>query len=188
MPSPLFARPLRCRCRCRQSPHETLFLESTNDIRLRDISTSALVQFQLLDFPGHFDFSDRKSRVSAERVFKKPGALVFVIDAQDDENQFSEAIDYFLQMAKIAYKLNPKIAFDVLIHKVDGDAYLSDDHKTGEFASDSKRRQTTITTAAADRIRAAAMSSGQRSLVLFPLFARPSVSSPSSPRSPHSVP
>lgn len=107
-------------------------MESTNDIRLRDISTSALVQFQLLDFPGHFDFSDRKSRVSAERVFKKPGALVFVIDAQDDENQFSEAIDYFLQMAKIAYKLNPKIAFDVLIHKVDGDAYLSDDHKTGE--------------------------------------------------------
>src|SRR5687767_10323802 len=40
-----------------QSPHETLFLESANDIRLRDISTSALVQFQLLDFPGSFDFS-----------------------------------------------------------------------------------------------------------------------------------
>jgi len=113
----------------KMSPHETLFLESTNDIRLRDINTSALVQFQLLDFPGSFDFADRKSRVSAERVFKKPGALVFVIDAQDDENQFSEAIDYFLQMAKIAYKINPKIAFDVLIHKVDGDAYLSDDHK-----------------------------------------------------------
>ena len=67
-------------------------------------------------------------------MFKKPGALVFVIDAQDDENQFSEAIDYFITMAKIAYKLNPKIAFDVLIHKVDGDAYLSDDHKTGQQA------------------------------------------------------
>ena len=28
-------------------------------------------------------------------------------------------------------QINPKIEFDVLIHKVDGDAYLSDDHKTG---------------------------------------------------------
>ena len=113
------------------SPHETLFLESTNDIRLRDINTSALVQFQLLDFPGHYDFSDaRKSGVTPERIFQKMGALVFVIDAQDDENQFSESIDYFLTMAKMAYKINPKISFDVLIHKVDGDAYLSDDHKT----------------------------------------------------------
>jgi len=54
---------------------------------------------------------------------------VFVIDAQDDET-YSEAIEYFLSMAKIAYKENPRIRFDVLIHKVDGDAYLSDDHKT----------------------------------------------------------
>ena len=114
----------------KMSPHETLFLESTNDIRLRDIHTSALVQFQLLDFPGHYDFSDsRKSGITPERVFQKLGALVFVIDAQDDENQFSESIDYFIQMAKLAYKINPKMSFDVLIHKVDGDAYLSDDHK-----------------------------------------------------------
>jgi len=113
----------------KMSPHETLFLESTNEVRNRDISTSALVQFQLLDFPGNFDFFGKKSKITPERIFKKTGALVFVIDAQDDET-YSEAIDYFGHMAKIAYKINPKISFDILIHKVDGDAYLSDDHKT----------------------------------------------------------
>jgi Ras-related GTP-binding protein C/D len=121
-----------------QSPHETLFLESTNDIRLRDISTSALVQFQLLDFPGHFDFDRKSSAVTPERIFTASSALVFVIDAQDDENQFSESIDYFSTMAKLAYQHNPRITFSVLIHKVDGDAYLSDDHKL-ECANEIKK-------------------------------------------------
>jgi predicted GTPase len=101
----------------KMSPHETLFLESTNEVRNRDISTSALVQFQLLDFPGNFDFFDKKSKITPEKIFSQTGALVFVIDAQDDET-YSEAIDYFGHMAKIAYRMNPKIGFDVLIHKV----------------------------------------------------------------------
>lgn len=113
----------------KMSPHETLFLESTNEVRIRDISTSSLVHFQLLDFPGNFDFFDKKSKITPEKIFKKTGSLVFVIDAQDDET-YVEAYDYFLQMAKIAFKINDKISFDILIHKVDGDAYLSDDHKT----------------------------------------------------------
>jgi len=113
----------------KMSPHETLFLESTNEVRIRDISTSTLVHLQLLDFPGNFDFFDKKSQITPEKIFKKTGSLVFVIDAQDDET-YGEAYDYFLQMAKIAFKINPKISFDILIHKVDGDAYLSDDHKT----------------------------------------------------------
>lgn len=115
----------------KMSPHETLFLESTNQVRVKDIATSALVQFQLLDFPGNFDpkFESKNSKMSADTIFDRAGALVFVIDAQDDET-YDESIDYFIQMAKIAYEKNPSIGFDVLIHKVDGDAYLSDDHKT----------------------------------------------------------
>lgn len=65
-----------------------------------------------------------------ESVFGQVGSIVFVIDAQDDET-YSEAIEYFLQMAKIAYEVNPNIGFDVLIHKVDGDSYLSNDRKVG---------------------------------------------------------
>ena len=98
----------------KMSPHETLFLESTNDIRVRDISTSALLQFHLLDFPGGFDFQDRRSAISPEKIFRRPGTLVFVIDAQDDENQFSESIDYFLSLARQAYTINPALHFAVL--------------------------------------------------------------------------
>merc|ERR1719277_2711688 len=31
---------------------------------------------------------------------------------------------------ELAHKINPKISFDVFIHKVDGDHFFSDDHKT----------------------------------------------------------
>ena len=113
----------------KMSPHETLFLESTNHIQVREISRSALVQFQLYDFPGSYDFYDRKSdSVTPEQIFGHTGALVFVIDAQDDET-YAEAIDYFVQVTKIAYQVNPNIKLDILIHKVDGDAYISDTHK-----------------------------------------------------------
>ena len=113
----------------KMSPHETLFLESTNDIRVRDISTSALLQFHLLDFPGGFDFADRRSAITPDKIFRRSGTLVFVIDAQDDENQFSESIDYFLSLARQAYGINPALHFAVLIHKVDGEAYISEEHK-----------------------------------------------------------
>jgi len=146
----------------KMAPHETLFLEATTSIRVRDISSSTLLDFQLLDFPGNWDpampsttnnnnantnaqggggaggsgVDGRRNlpgKISPELIFRAdtPTALVFVIDAQDqdDESQFSESIDYFLQMAKTAYKCNPKIAVDVLIHKADGDAYLTDDQK-----------------------------------------------------------
>lgn len=109
------------------SPHETLFLQSTNELELHDISTSALCNFQLLDFPGNF-LMDKRSTITPERVFEKTGSLVFVIDAQDDET-YAESFDYFAQMAKLAYSVNKRNEFHVLIHKVDGDAYLSDDHK-----------------------------------------------------------
>ena len=113
----------------KMSPHETLFLESTNEIRVRDISTSALLQFHLLDFPGGFDFADRRSSITPEKIFRRAGTLVFVIDAQDDENQFSESIDYFLSLARQAYAINPQLHFAVLIHKVDGESYISEEHK-----------------------------------------------------------
>lgn len=110
----------------KMSPHETLFLESTTNVRIKEIANNALVQFQILDFPGHFSFES--GTLSPERVFKNAGALVYVIDGQDDE-AYGDAIDYFLEVAKVATEVNPKLSFDVLIHKVDGDAYLSDDHK-----------------------------------------------------------
>ncbi|XP_068735676.1 ras-related GTP-binding protein C-like [Montipora capricornis] len=105
----------------KMSPNETLFLESTNKIVKDDISNSSFVQFQIWDFPGQIDFFD--PAFDSEVLFEHCGALVFVIDAQDD---YMETLGKLHMTVTRAYKVNPDIKFEVFIHKVDG---LSDDHK-----------------------------------------------------------
>ncbi|CAO3656135.1 unnamed protein product [Mucor hiemalis] len=56
-------------------------------------------------------------------IFGTVGALIFVIDAQDDYN---DALHKLFTTVTSAYRVNPNITFEVLIHKVDG---LSDDYK-----------------------------------------------------------
>ncbi|RWS14415.1 ras-related GTP-binding protein C-like isoform X1, partial [Dinothrombium tinctorium] len=105
----------------KMSPNETLFLESTNKIIKDDISNTSFVSFTIWDFPGQIDFFD--STFDSENIFGGCGALVFVIDAQDD---YMEALSRLHLTITRAYKVNPDIKFEVFIHKVDG---LSDDHK-----------------------------------------------------------
>lgn len=105
----------------KMSPNETLFLESTNKIYKDDISSTSFVQFQIWDFPGQVDFFD--PTFDSEMIFKGTGALIFVIDAQDD---YVEALSRLHLTVSRAYSVNPSINFEVFIHKVDG---LSDDHK-----------------------------------------------------------
>ncbi|XP_069547972.1 ras-related GTP binding Cb [Brachyistius frenatus] len=105
----------------KMSPNDTLFLESTNKIYKDDISSSSFVNFQIWDFPGQVDFFD--PTFDSEMIFRGTGALIFVIDAQDD---YMEALGRLHLTVSRAYKVNPDINFEVFIHKVDG---LSDDHK-----------------------------------------------------------
>lgn len=64
------------------SPNETLFLESTTKIDKSEVSSSSFVQFQVWDFPGQIDFFD--PAFDSDIIFGGCGALVYVIDAQDD--------------------------------------------------------------------------------------------------------
>ncbi|XP_006007149.1 ras-related GTP-binding protein D isoform X1 [Latimeria chalumnae] len=105
----------------KMSPNETLFLESTNKICREDVSNSSFINFQIWDFPGQIDFFD--PTFDYEMIFRGTGALIFVIDAQDD---YMEALARLHLTVTRAYKVNPDINFEVFIHKVDG---LSDDHK-----------------------------------------------------------
>merc|ERR1719436_2064901 len=106
----------------KMSPNETLFLESTNKIMKDDISNSSFVQFYIWDFPGQVDFFDTVT-FDTELIFGGCGALVFVIDAQDD---YLDALTKLNSTVTRAYRVNPEIKCEVFIHKVDG---LSDDHK-----------------------------------------------------------
>uniref|UniRef100_A0A8C5CTP0 Ras-related GTP-binding protein n=1 Tax=Gadus morhua TaxID=8049 RepID=A0A8C5CTP0_GADMO len=115
----------------KMSPNETLFLESTNKICREDVSSSSFVSFQIWDFPGQIDFFD--PTFDYEMIFRGTGALIFVIDSQDD---YVEALSRLHLTVTRAYKVNPDIHFEVFIHKVDG---LSDDHKI-EKQGDIRRR------------------------------------------------
>uniref|UniRef100_A0A2A4K859 Ras-related GTP-binding protein C n=1 Tax=Heliothis virescens TaxID=7102 RepID=A0A2A4K859_HELVI len=105
----------------KMSPNETLFLESTNKIVKDDINNSSFVQFQIWDFPGQIDFFD--ATFDSDTIFGGCGALVFVIDAQDD---YQDALDKLQLTVTKAYRVNSNIKFEVFIHKVDG---LNDDYK-----------------------------------------------------------
>uniref|UniRef100_A0A8C2MH30 Ras-related GTP-binding protein n=1 Tax=Cricetulus griseus TaxID=10029 RepID=A0A8C2MH30_CRIGR len=97
------------------SPNETLLLESTNKIYKDNISNSSFVNVQIWDFPGQIDFFD--PTFDYEMIFRGTGALIYVIDAQDD---YMEALTQLHITVSKAYKVNPDMNFEVFIHKVDG--------------------------------------------------------------------
>merc|ERR1719270_3009213 len=105
----------------KMSPNETLFLEATNKIQKDDVSNRSFVQFSIWDFPGQVDFFD--ATFDTDMIFSGCGALIFVIDAQDD---YLEALAKLNTTVAKAHHVNPAIRLEVFIHKVDG---LSDDTK-----------------------------------------------------------
>ncbi|XP_059907822.1 ras-related GTP-binding protein D [Gadus macrocephalus] len=128
----------------KMSPNETLFLESTNKICREDVSSSSFVSFQIWDFPGQIDFFD--PTFDYEMIFRGTGALIFVIDSQDD---YVEALSRLHLTVTRAYKVNPDIHFEVFIHKVDG---LSDDHKIEKQGDIRKRAGDDLADARLERI------------------------------------
>ncbi|KXS20524.1 hypothetical protein M427DRAFT_52125 [Gonapodya prolifera JEL478] len=103
----------------KMSPNETLFLESTSKVFRTDVFS--FIDFEVWDFPGTTD--PRDETWDPESVFRRTGALVFIIDAQDD---YSEALSLLYSTVEAAYHVNPRISFEVFVHKADG---LSDDMK-----------------------------------------------------------
>lgn len=115
----------------KMSPNETLFLESTNKINKEDVIISSFVRFAVWDTPGQLDYFD--PNFDLEAIFGGFGALIFVIDAQDD---YLEAISKLVTTVLKAHSVNPDMHFEVFIHKVDS---LSDDTK-GETQRDVNSR------------------------------------------------
>ncbi|KAB0795787.1 hypothetical protein PPYR_09848 [Photinus pyralis] len=128
----------------KMSPNETLFLESTNKIVKDDINNSSFVQFQIWDFPGQIDFFD--STFDSDMIFGGCGALVFVIDAQDD---YMDALNKLNITVTKAYKVNQNIKFEVFIHKVDG---LGDDFKMESQRDIHQRANDDLSDAGYDKI------------------------------------
>lgn len=102
----------------KMEPTDTLFLESTTKTNLEDISCCSFITFQVYDCSGQIDlFNDPTCDSNA--LLKGCGSLIFVIDAQD-EDQYNDAIACLITTVQKGFSINKSIKFEVFIHKVDG--------------------------------------------------------------------
>lgn len=62
-----------------------------------------------------------------DSVFKGNTSLVFVVDAQDEP--FDHVMESFTATIKRALAVNPSIAVEIFINKVDGEMFISDEYK-----------------------------------------------------------
>jgi len=117
----------------KMAPHETLFVQPTQSLDIKFVANNAFVQFQIWDFPGYFDLEHDTLMYGDEQLTnemvlgQEQTAIIFVIDAQDEPYQ--EALQYLVHTFHTACRYNPNINFEVFIHKVDGDLFLTDEQK-----------------------------------------------------------
>lgn len=76
------------------------------------------MQYSVIDIPG-----DATDSFDFDAFCRGPGAVVFVIDAQDD---YIDALARLIYTARRAFTANHEVLFEVFIHKVDA---LSDDYR-----------------------------------------------------------
>ena len=106
----------------KMSPHETLFrLEATQGLEKALVDHTPLCRFTIWDFPGDYYGQDDDS------VFTGSTSLIFVVDAQDEP--YDHVLQSFTNAVTRALRVNPNIAVEVFINKVDGELFLSDESK-----------------------------------------------------------
>ncbi|KAK6057647.1 Gtr1/RagA G protein region [Cooperia oncophora] len=98
----------------KMSPNETLFVESTARVT-KDVIASSFINFETLEFPGQMDPFD--SSLDPVATFKRCGALLFIVDAQDE---YGDSLKKMSENFTQAFRINPNIKFEVFIHKADG--------------------------------------------------------------------
>lgn len=100
-------------------PLDTLYLESTSKPTSEQFLS--LIDLSVMELPGQLNYFE--PTYDSERLFLSVGALVYVIDSQDE---YLNALTNLSMIIEYAYKVNPKIHIEVLIHKIDG---LSEDYR-----------------------------------------------------------
>ena len=83
------------------------------------------MDFQVWDFPGQLDYFD--PAFDGADIFSEIGALVWVIDAQDDYSDSTNRLTTTILNLQTTF---PHINVEVFVHKIDG---LSEDAKSDTF-------------------------------------------------------
>lgn len=101
-------------------PLDTLYLESTTKPTTENFKS--LIDLAVIELPGQLNLFE-PALYDYEKLFTSIGALVYVIDSQDE---YLSALQNLAVIIKYAVSVNPKIHIEVLIHKIDG---LSEDFR-----------------------------------------------------------
>ncbi|KAK9376174.1 Gtr1/RagA G protein conserved region-domain-containing protein [Lipomyces chichibuensis] len=100
-------------------PLDTLYIESTTAPTTSVFSS--FIDFAVMELPGQINFTE--AMIDAERIFSSCGALIYVIDSQDE---YINSLANLHSIILHAVNANPNINIEVFIHKVDG---LSEDFR-----------------------------------------------------------
>lgn len=126
----------------KMQPSQTQFLESTPRLTVHQFSCGSFINFQVQEIPGQLQLcssSNNNGRTAngqthdlsyddnsmtnlnnnaydLEKILICCHAVVYIIDAQDE---YSESITRLNGIIKVGRKVNPRIRYEVFIHKVD---------------------------------------------------------------------
>jgi Ras-related GTP-binding protein C/D len=99
-------------------------------VDISSIANNNFVRFQTWDFGGDMslahDVSYMGQKLPLDIVFKNCGTLVYVIDAQEED--YEDSLPKLVETISVANQINPKIHFEVFLHKVDSD-FMSEETK-----------------------------------------------------------
>ncbi|KAH3662380.1 hypothetical protein OGAPHI_005632 [Ogataea philodendri] len=101
-------------------PLDTLYLESTTKPTTENFRS--LIDLAVMELPGQLNLFE-PSLYDSEKLFSSIGALVYVIDSQDE---YLSALQNLAVIIKYACSVNSNLHIEVLIHKIDG---LSEDFR-----------------------------------------------------------
>jgi Ras-related GTP-binding protein C/D len=112
----------------KMSPHETLFrLEATQGLERALVDHTPLCRFVVFDYPGDYYGEDDPDIFRSSHPDTGRTSLIFVVDAQDEP--YDHVLQSFTTVVTRALAVNPNIAVEVFINKVDGELFLSDESK-----------------------------------------------------------
>ncbi len=119
----------------KMQPAQTQFLESTPQLTMNQFSCGSFINFQVQELPGQLHVFPSSTTPSGptssydddsihmigggydmEGLLKRCNAVVYIIDAQDD---YSESISRLNMIIQLGRHVNPKIRYEIFIHKVD---------------------------------------------------------------------
>jgi Ras-related GTP-binding protein C/D len=103
----------------KMSPHESVFLDSTQNIENFKVDSLGYTSLVVRDFPHNFNFD--KAPSGELKYFSTCGVLIYVIDSQETNE---ETYEYFKEVVMSALGKNPKLSIEIFLHKADGTYFL----------------------------------------------------------------